>query len=208
VSAITNFVASRDFDPASNEAVAILLHGYGSNERDLPDLMSYLPAMPWVSLRAPEGSPHGGFAWSQITNPGNPEAAVVEPATETIWNWIDENVAANAPLVLIGFSQGGLMATQLLRTRPKRIKATVILAGFTMTAEQPGDSWLAANKPKVIYCRGKQDQVISPEAVARTNTWLQGHTRALTKTYEGLGHSVDQRVMDDVSSYLESVFAK
>lgn len=203
MSQITQWVASRDFDPSSAEPVALLLHGYGSNERDLPGIMDYLPAIPWVSLRAPEQSPHGGYAWSQITNPGNPEAGVVEPATETIWHWIEDNIHPGAPLVLIGFSQGGLMATQLLRTRPERIKATVILAGFTMAAEQPADATLMTAKPKLIYCRGKQDQVISAEAVARTNSWLQAHTRAITKTYDGLGHSVDQRVLADVSGYLE-----
>ena len=46
------------------------------------------------------------------------------------------------------------------------------------------------------------DHRISKEAIARLNTWLQLNTKAVTKTYSGLGHSVDERVMNDVADYL------
>ena len=94
------------------------------------------------------------------------------------------------------------MATQMLRTRPERLAATVILAGFMFTGEQPADKKLTELKPKVFYGRGVSDQHITREAVKQLNVWLQTHTRAQTKTYEGLGHSIDARVMNDVASYL------
>ncbi len=186
------------------EPVVLFLHGYGADERDLPGLMSFLPKMPWFSPRAPEPSQYGGAAWFAITTPLDPGEAEVTEATEKIWNWVDANLPHDSPLILFGFSQGGLMATQLLRTRPSRIFATVILAGFIFGGELPGDAELRANKPKVIYCRGLEDQVVTREAAAKLNTWLQQHTRAITKTYDGLGHSIDQRVMADVSDYLEN----
>jgi phospholipase/carboxylesterase len=107
--------------------------------------------------------------------------------------------------VVIGFSQGGLMATQLLRTRPSRIAATVILAGFAVGSKQLGDAELAATKPRVIYCRGLDDEVISIDAVSRLESWLTRCTTASVKRYPGLGHSIDERVMEDVSEFLESV---
>lgn len=188
-------------------AIVVLLHGYGANEQDLPSLMNYLPGeFPWVSLRAPLDAGNGGFAWSPIITPGNPRAEDIEPATERIWNWIDAKLPKTAPLILIGFSQGGLMATQLLRTRPSRILGTVVLAGFTLGAEQPADKELVAKKPKVIYCRGLQDQVISPATALRTLGWLKAHTDVQVETYDGLGHSIDERVMADVSKYVEELF--
>lgn len=182
--------------------IALLLHGYGSNMRDLPSLMDFLPGLPWVSLQAPLDAGNGGFAWAPLKTPGNPAREDIEPATVRIWDWIDANLPADAPLVLIGFSQGGLMATQLLRTRPGRIAATVILAGFVIGAKQPADTELIETKPRVIYCRGLNDQVISSDAVARTESWLARCTTASMKTYPGLGHSIDERVMEDVSNYL------
>ncbi len=199
---IKRFVSNGLENVAPESPVILLLHGYGADEKDLPDLMSYLPPLPWASLRAPLDSQYEGFAWYPITTALNPSAEDVTGITESIWNWVDNFLPVDSKLILIGFSQGGLMATQLLRTRPERVKATVILSGFIYAGELPADKDLEKSKPKVIYCRGLQDQMISQEAISRINTWLQSHTKATTKTYEGLGHSVDARVMKDVADYL------
>ena len=192
--------------PKTESPIVLLLHGYGSNEEDLPGLMQYLPdSLPWYSLRAPIDLGSGYFAWANRVTPGNPPADDVQLATQAIWHWVDANLDSRAPLIVLGFSQGGLMATQLLRTRPDRLIATVILAGFTLAAQQPADERLAFEKPRVIYCRGLQDEVISAEAVQRTLTWLKTHTSAEVNSYDGLGHSIDERVMEDVADYLQSV---
>ncbi|MEY4418431.1 MAG: hypothetical protein RIQ88_869 [Actinomycetota bacterium] len=181
--------------------VILFLHGYGANERDLVDLTEQLPKLPWFSVRAPEESPYGGYSWFKLSDPNNPDQQLVEEATNALWHWVDEYIPKN-PLIVIGFSQGALMATQLLRTRPNRVMGTVILSGFILNAMQSADEELKRIKPKVIYCRGIQDPLISQESIARTNLWLQHHTKALTKAYDNLAHSVDQRVMKDVSDYI------
>ena len=203
---IKNWVSDRVSLLTADGPVLLLLHGYGSNEEDLPGLMQYLPnSWPWYSLRAPVDLGNGYFAWANRVTPGNPPADDVELATEAIWQWVDANLDSRSPLIVLGFSQGGLMATQLLRTRPERIVATVVLAGFTLAADQTADERLPSEKPRVIYCRGLQDDVISPDAVQRTLAWLKGHTSAEIYSYDGLGHSIDERVMEDVATYLQSV---
>ncbi len=199
---ITKFTASDLGGLGGEQPVVVLLHGYGADERDLPGLMSYLPDMPWVSPRAPLPTDHGGFAWYGVERVLNPTLEDVMPPTEALWDWLDGLLELNQPLVGIGFSQGGLMATQLLRTRPNQIVACVILAGFAADVEMPADAALRENKPKVLYCRGAQDTVVAKDAVAGLNRWLQSHTRAQTKTYEGLGHSLDDRVMNDVADFV------
>lgn len=205
MSEIKTFKSGRLDEANAQTPLVLFLHGYGADERDLPDLMSFLPDLPWASLRAPELSQYGGYAWFPIETPLDPTPALVEPATKAIWDWVDSFVAPGTRLIVIGFSQGGLMATQLLRTRPERIQGAVILAGFLMNHPQPADDSLTKTKPKVIYCRGLQDSIVSGEAVARLNTWLQTHTKAITRTYDGLGHSIDQRVMNDVADYFSLV---
>ena len=188
-----------------NSPVVVLLHGYGANMRDLVSLTNFLPGLPWVALNAPLDAGNGGFCWAPRTVPGNPAAKDVELATDAIWSWIDANLGTDTPLILLGFSQGGLMATQLLRTKPSRIKATIILAGFTIGATQAADAELAITKPRVFYGRGQEDEIIGPDALARTRDWLARCTTATTEIYPGLGHSIDEREMADVVSYLEEV---
>ncbi|SMQ63170.1 phospholipase/carboxylesterase [Plantibacter sp. VKM Ac-1784] len=198
-------VRSVDWADAASSApvVAVLLHGYGSNEHDLTGLVGPLAlGMPWVSLRAPLEMGHGGAAWFEITTPGNPDPEPIAHATDAVWGWIDEHVSAEARIVPIGFSQGGFMASQLLRTRPERVVAPVILAGFVLSAPQPGDEVLAATKPAVFWGRGLEDRVIAAPAVARTHAWLPLHTTLTERTYPGLAHGIDQAEIDDVRGFL------
>ena len=182
--------------------VVLLLHGYAADEQDLPSLMSFLPGFAWASLRAPVKLGHEAFSWYAGSSPLTPSLAELEPATTAIWEWVDDNLPSDSPLIVLGFSQGGLMATQLLRTSPERIAATVVLAGFIFDGTQSADDKLRALKPRVFYGRGAQDERIPREAVKQLNIWLQAHTRAQTKNYEGLGHSIDDRVMNDVANFL------
>ena len=191
--------------PTPKKPVIVFLHGYGSNEQDLAGLINFLPPMPWVSLRAPIALQPASYAWAPITVPGNPEAGPVEEVTRSVWNWIDVNLPEDSLIIPIGFSQGGMMATQLLRTRPERVLTTVVLAGFTLGHPQPADDAVRQELPPVIYCRGLDDQVISPSAVARTAEWLGENTTLTAKTYYRLGHSIDERVMQDVHDFLKSI---
>jgi phospholipase/carboxylesterase len=202
---ITNHTSGNNQLLEAGEAVVLLLHGYGADERDLPELMNYLPELAWVSPRAPERSSVGGFSWYQVENPLTPDAQAIAEATQKLWNWIDTIVPADSPLIVLGFSQGGLMATQLLRTHPERILGTVILAGFVFDGELNGDAALKDLKPKVFYGRGLQDPMIDPQRVSKLNSWLQPHARAVIRKYDGLGHAIDQRVLADVSDFIDSL---
>jgi phospholipase/carboxylesterase len=139
-------------DWAPNAPVAtVFFHGYGANEVDLAPLGPMLAlAMPWASLRAPLRVDPGGYAWFPLFSPTNPDPARV---TDAAWQWIDAHLTPNAKIVCVGFSQGGLMATQLLRTRPGRVAATVLLSGFIQAAPQPADERLAAERPAVFWGR-------------------------------------------------------
>jgi phospholipase/carboxylesterase len=76
------------------------------------------------------------------------------------------------PIVPIGFSQGGLMASQLLRTRPERVAATVVLGGFVLGHPQPSDEALSLARPPVFWGRGANDRVIADSAISRTAAFL------------------------------------
>lgn len=197
-------VRSANWERASESgAVLLFLHGFGSNENDLSSLAGPLALdLPWASLRAPLELGNGGAAWFQITTPGVPDAAPVEAATEAIWAWIDANVDASAKIIPVGFSQGGLMASQLLRTRPERVLATTILGGFVLGGAQPADAQLAQQRPAVFWGRGTEDRVIAPVAIERTTEFLPQHADLTARTYPGLAHSINMDELADVRSHV------
>jgi phospholipase/carboxylesterase len=94
------------------------------------------------------------------------------------------------------------MATQLLRTRPERVLAPVVLGGFVLGAPQPGDDALRAALPALFWGRGAQDRVIAPVAIARTTEFLPGHTSLVERVYPGLAHSINNSELDDVRGFL------
>lgn len=169
MTALLQDVRSPDWTPHA-PLVTLFLHGYGSNEHDLTGLAAPLGfSWPWASLRAPLDLGHGA-AWFAVKTPGNPDADVVAEATDRIWAWVDAQLDPDSHVVPIGFSQGGLMSSQLLRTRPERVIAPVILSGFVLGAPQPGDDLLAESRPAVFWGRGDQDRGIAAPAIIRTES--------------------------------------
>ena len=185
--------------------VAVLMHGYGSNERDLAGLSPYLPAgTPWASLRAPIEMGYGGAAWFNLDGDDWLDPGPIDAATAAVWQWVDTNAPRDAAVLAVGFSQGGLMATQLLRTRPERVAKTVVLSGFAGRAKQPGDAALAQERPEVFWGRGDRDQVIPAPFIDASRKFLAAHTALTERVYPGLAHSITEAEMDEVRAYLAS----
>ncbi|WP_431278184.1 alpha/beta hydrolase [Leifsonia poae] len=180
----------------------VLLHGYASDEADLFGISAYLPLEPVIaSVRAP--IPEGpGFAWfSRFTNvPGNPLAANADAAARALLEWLDEQPAT--PTGLLGFSQGGSMALQLLRLAPERFDYAVQLSGFAVQGEQPGDARLVENRIPVFWGRGTLDETIPTASITRTAEWLPDHSELDARIYEGMGHSISSRELTDVSGFI------
>ncbi|MCW2825977.1 MAG: putative esterase [Aeromicrobium sp.] len=187
------------------DALVLLLHGFGSNEQDLPGLAAHLPAgLATVSVRAPLTLGPGSYAWVPITVPGRPDPAIVAASTEALLAWFDDRVPADRPVVLLGFSQGGLMVSQLLRARPERFVAALVLSGFVLDADLPGDAALAVRHVPVFFGHGDADPVIAPDATQRASVWLAEHAATTERTYAGLAHAISAEELEDVGVFLRA----
>ncbi|MGO2660189.1 alpha/beta hydrolase [Mycetocola reblochoni] len=186
----------------------VLLHGYGSNEGDLIGLAPSLPAgLVLASLRAPVTAqwPVDGHAWFPLDDPGSPRADAVDDAARAVLAWLDAVEAEGRfrSVGLLGFSQGGATALQLLRHAPSRFRYAVNLAGFVAQGAHDGDDELAELRPAVFWGRGSADEVISPAAILRTTDWLPGHSTLSGRIYEGLAHAVSAQELADVSAFVD-----
>ena len=196
-------------DLKTSDAVAVFLHGYGSNERDLVGLRGALPeGLPWASLRAPLDLAPGSYSWFEIVERGNPSLETLAPAIAALWAWIDETLAPGARVVPIGFSQGGLMASELLRSDAARVLAPVLLGGFVAAGIRPEDERLAAERPAVFSGRGAEDTVLLPATKERTDAWLPAHSTLTAPVYPGLGHGINAAELADVRAFLAEQLAE
>lgn len=181
----------------------LLLHGYNSNEGDLFGLAPYLPLEPAIAaLRAPVDTGYG-YAWFPLSLDGDDVVAEgADAAVAAVMEWVDRVAPAAASVGLLGFSQGGAMALELLRHDPARFAFAVAIAGFVLPGERAGDERMSELAPPVFWGRGTDDEVIPQASVARTQAWLPGHATLDARIYEGLGHSVSERELADVTAFL------
>lgn len=127
----------RPADPAVAQPwLLVLLHGVGSNERDLFGLAPHVPGHFHVlSLRAPNAVGPSSHAWFQFgVTPGgerviNPaqEAASREQLAQVIASAAQQLEIAPSRVVVGGFSQGGIMALSLLLSQPELMQAAMVM---------------------------------------------------------------------------------
>lgn len=133
--------------------------------------------------------------------------ATPEASIDAVVAWLDALETPPAQIGLLGFSQGGVMAIELMRRQPERFSFVVNLSGFVYEGEHEGDVALAESLPPVFWGRGTLDEVITEAAIVRTTDWLPAHSTLSGRIYEGLGHAVSPQELTDVAGFVERGFA-
>ena len=189
--------AVRGGDPSG--PLVLLLHGLGSDERDLASLVPFLPPVfEYVSLRGIYRYVQG-YAWFAMP----PERALpvdADAAAAAVEAWI---AAQDRPVVgAIGFSQGGLLALQLLRRDADRLDFVVNLSGWPSPGTLPGDATLAERRPPVLWGHGGADPLYDEEAESQVREFLTAHTALEEERRPHLAHAVDEIELRAVASFL------
>lgn len=194
----------------------ILLHGRGTNERDLLPIGAQLPdEIDVFSVRAPQsmGGPNS-YTWYDLDLSGgglhdsqpDPEGfrqsldvldAFVEKA-------IDEYGLDADRIGLLGFSQGAITSLSALLERPDAYRWVVALNGYLAESHRD-DVDSAADKPVFVGC-GTTDQIIPPERAERAAELLgEGGAEVRFRRY-GVGHGTTPEEITDVVQWLESIY--
>ena len=197
----------------ADDPLVVLLHGRGSGPAALIGLAERLP--PDVSYAAVSGPiasdpPGTGSSWYGIRSreiAATGDSAEITAAARALLTWLDDVAPVDRPVALVGFSQGGVVATQALRLDPERVGAVVNLAGFVAPGQLPLDDQLRAARASVFWGLGDDDRVVPHALVERTEQWLTTHTDATVRRYPGLSHEIDERELRDVHTFLDTWLA-
>lgn len=193
-----------DHAALAGRRLLVLLHGYGSDERDLFGLVPHLPGeFAIASVRAPLTPPWPapGASWYPIEGLDGRDPGAITAAAERVVDWVDA-VAPGIRVGLLGFSQGGAVSLQAMRVSPERFDFAVCLAGYASPGSVVGDAALAKRRPPVFWGRGARDDVIPAPLVAHTSEWLPRHVDLSGRVYPGLTHSVSEEELADVRTFL------
>jgi phospholipase/carboxylesterase len=186
----------------------VLLHGRGADEVDLAGIAPFLSREPVIaSLRAPlsEGP---GYSWYPMSTLERATAFTtdVEQACAAVLAWLDAQPRASS-VGLLGFSQGGAMALELIRERPQRLAFAVMLSGYVIDGQRRADVELERIRPPVFWGRGVNDPVISEIRLQQTAEWLPSHSDLDERTYIA-GHSITEGELADVRAFVDAHFSR
>ena len=186
----------------------VMMHGLGSHEGDLFGLNRFLPpGLVVASVRAPLDY-GGGFAWFDANARSGTDTGLLDASVRGVLTWIDGLDPTPSGIGLMGFSQGGCMALQLMRDAPERFDYILQLSGFVAPTEHPGDAVLAAQEPRlpVFWAHGDLDEVIPSNAIANTSAWLAEHAAVEAHRYP-MAHTVSQEELADLVAFVATQLA-
>lgn len=185
---------------ATPNALVILLHGYGSNGDDLISLARMIqPALPraaFVAPNAPSQIPRMAAAhqwWPIETFSMAERAAGAAAAAPTLDAFITQELeAAGLPsdrALLVGFSQGTMMALHVGLRRAKPIAGIVGISGMLVAPELLEAE--LASRPPVLLIHGTQDDVVPFRSMELASTALTAAGVPVeTHISPGVAHSV------------------
>lgn len=190
-------------DPAA--PLIVLLHGRGSNERDIIELSRHLPqAAAYAAVRAPiaEGA---GFAWFANRGIGRPLTDSLRTNMDWFTGWLDTAAPAGRQIILVGFSGGAAFAGGLLLDRPGRYAGAAILYGtLPFDAGVPVTPGRLAGIP-VLIAQGDQDTVIPRELLDATWEYVTNPSGspAWATRFPG-GHGISTAALADLTGWLNA----
>jgi phospholipase/carboxylesterase len=188
------------------EMLVVLLHGYGSNGADMialaPMWRSTLPDALFLAPNAPEYCAHspGGFQWWALTNYSRPAlAAGARRAAPALNAFLDAQLKryglSEDKLLLVGFSQGTMMALHVGPCREKQVAGIVGYSG--MLADPRSLEGAVRTKPPVLLVHGTADQIVPVAAIHEAKRELHRHGFEVeTHVASGLAHGVDPHGME------------
>lgn len=186
-----------------DSSLVIFLHGYGADGADLlglaDPLSEHLPDTVFVAPNAPEqctGNPMG-FQWFPIpwidgSSEEESERGMMQ-AVDDLNAYVDavmeEEGVSEAETILVGFSQGTMMALHIAPRREDQFAGVVAFSGRLLRPELLEDE--AKSKPPVVLIHGDQDDVVPPISMPEAGDALQeagfpvyGHVM------KGTGHGI------------------
>ncbi len=193
--------------------VIILLHGVGSNEKDLFSFADQLPdKFLVISARAPQTVARDSYAWYQVDlSKGKPvfSEEQEEESKKIILQFISYLKAKYSineqEVYLCGFSQGAIMSYVVALTNPDKIKGIAAMSGRVLEEVRP---FVAPNEKlqhlNIFISHGINDGVLPVHYAREAKVFLNQLNLHPTYTEYPAGHTINNEMFHDLLHWLET----
>jgi phospholipase/carboxylesterase len=197
--------------------VVFLLHGLGADGNDLIDLAPFwgdaVPEAVFLAPHAPE--PHDGAPfgrqWFSLSDRSPPaRLAGVQVARPALDAMIDEACASYglpaSAVVLMGFSQGAMMALYTGLRRAAPVAGIMAYSGMLIGAETLAGE--IVSRPPVLLVHGEVDEVVPAAASRQAESALRAAGVPVESTFAPrLGHGIDDAGLSAGALFLQRAAA-
>jgi phospholipase/carboxylesterase len=197
------------------DKLVIFLHGLGSNGLNLiplaDEIEEILPNAVFLSPNAPfpYDEFNSGYQWFSLSDISEEKLYQgFKIAAPILKNYIDENLRLHnlnyKDLILIGFSQGTMMALQFATTLPDKCFAVI---GFSGTIASPSNLKKETTvKPPIFLCHGDNDQVV-PFSKHRHSIQILNNMNFFVEEYimKGEGHHINMEGLENAKEFLSKL---
>ncbi len=202
------------YEPAGDgpHPTVVALHGWGANAMDLLGLAPYLAEGRFLIL-CPQGGvevplgPMVGYGWFPLTMGAPPDPAAFAAGVGDARRFLDA-AQRRYPidpkkLVVLGFSQGGVIAYALALSEPERFAGLVALSSWLpdMVAERLPPRQ-RERLPTLVHHGGRDELIDVARGRESVETLRRMQVPVTYREFE-MGHEINADSLQDLSAWLE-----
>ena len=200
------------YEPAGEgpHPTVVALHGWGASAMDLLGLAPYLAGGRFLVL-CPQGrievplGPMLGYGWFPLTMGAPPDPSAFAAGVDDARRFIDAALRRYpidpTKLVVLGFSQGGVLAYALALREPARFAGLVALSSWLPAAAPLASG--AADRLSALVHHGARDELIDVARGRESVEHLRGWRIPVTYREFDMGHEITADSLADLSAWLE-----
>jgi phospholipase/carboxylesterase len=178
----------------------VVLHGYGATPDGIAGLMAGFPGEARVLAPQAPTPALDGWSWFPLSREvGGPDGLGpgIAAAADDLAAWlVEEGAGPDAPVVVTGFSQGGMLSFALAVRHPELVSLAVPMGGMLPPDLLPAGAPPATAPPIRAWHGGADTRV--PTALARrtVDALAAAGWDATLQTVDGAGHTVPRQARD------------
>jgi phospholipase/carboxylesterase len=202
------------FEPAGDgpHPAILAMHGWGSNALDLMGLAPYIARGRCLTL-CPQGPVEveigavNGYGWYQLRMGSPPDMEAMGKAADRLMSFVDAALERypieRRKLIVMGFSQGGVMAYNLAIRHPERFAALVALSTWfpEELAGLAGDRDALAQLPTLVQ-HGRADDMIEIAKARQSVERLRDLKVPLVYREYDCGHEITADAIQHLSAFV------